>query len=664
MTDATLSDPALSAPAGLNPGYIDPATSGNNGSSIEVASRLETVDTSCPTSNGAGQDAACLLVKLTARLLERDDPVVLQGTRRVTSYALPGTKPIARFTSLPNPPQRNQVVTFDATTSTDPRGGSLTYLWDFGDGSPVSNSGPVVTHTYTTTGNKTVTLQVTNSEGTALGPRHPNPCRESPAADRGHLGRAPQRSSLGEQVGRGHPHELRSGDRELQLGLGTGRDPRNGDIDICAGQMTCTVTGVVNYSTAGSKVVRLTVTDAAGNTTTVIATVTVGGNVYYVSTAGSDSGACGPVSTPCATINRGITRARDDGLTTVQVATGTYARFDVISGISVQGGFSSDFQNPDAGTSTVTVSKVGSTYSGILANAVRSATTVSGFRVNGVSADAGAFHQGVIVENGTTTLTLDDIVVTGGSGAAATGVLVQGASTVALTGSTVGSGTPVGVGQSAYGLRVIGSSTANVTGGTISAASGVAAVDAAAQKPTTPSVLCNGSNGGNASGPSSPGGGGGVCAGVSGTRLNGGGGTGGQLLRRQGHGAAKRGAAALRRRKRRLRQPLRLRHECGRWRCGWCRRCGHLWLGCLERAGLCSVAVGDRQRCRAVATAGSAAAAAAGAAASRPPRRAVEAAREGPAGPVVVAARPAASPVAGPSACTPWTPRCRSRTSP
>jgi hypothetical protein len=53
VTDATLSDPALSAPAGLNPGYIDPATSGNNGSSVRRGSRQST----CPP-RGQG-DAAC-----------------------------------------------------------------------------------------------------------------------------------------------------------------------------------------------------------------------------------------------------------------------------------------------------------------------------------------------------------------------------------------------------------------------------------------------------------------------------------------------------------------------------------------------------------------------------------------------------------------------------
>ena len=54
-------------------------------------------------------------------------------------------------------------VSFLSTGSSDPEGGSVSYNWDFGDGStsPVANT----THTYATTGSKTVTLTVTDNEG-------------------------------------------------------------------------------------------------------------------------------------------------------------------------------------------------------------------------------------------------------------------------------------------------------------------------------------------------------------------------------------------------------------------------------------------------------------------------------------------------------------------
>ena len=525
-TDATLSDPALSATSG-NPGHIDPSTPGNRGGAKRLASRITSIDTSCPTSSGAGQDDACLLVKLTARLTNRTQPVVLQGTRRVSSYAIPGTRPIARFVSRPNPPQKNVEVTFDATTSTDPRGGSLTYSWDFGDGAGTVVGSAVMTRTYMTAGPKTVSLWVTNSEGTVSEP------------DIRTLVVGPQRPTA---VVHGVPlTAVRTVNRSVTATLTAYEGPivshtwdwGNGAAPVtsmaCEGLTTCNVTGTIGYADQGSKVVRLTVVDNQGNSTTTVFTINVGGNIYYVRTDGTDSTTCGPADDPCATINRGLTRASGDGLNTVHVASGTYARFNVVNGVSVRGGFSTDFQTENAGTTTITVSKVSGTYAGIVANGITSATTVRDFTVQGVTADSGDAYQAVIVENGSRNLTLHTIRTTQGSGLAATGVLVRGASTVTIETPTIASGAAVGAGQSSYGLRVVGNSNVTVNNGSISAAAGVASPDSTHQAPARPTMSCaNGGNGGNASGPQSPGGGGGVCGGVGAPSFGGAGGRGGQ----------------------------------------------------------------------------------------------------------------------------------------
>jgi hypothetical protein len=54
-------------------------------------------------------------------------------------------------------------VHFDGTTSVDPDGDIVTYVWDFGDGG--KGNGPTVDHTYTAQGMYTVTLKVTDSQG-------------------------------------------------------------------------------------------------------------------------------------------------------------------------------------------------------------------------------------------------------------------------------------------------------------------------------------------------------------------------------------------------------------------------------------------------------------------------------------------------------------------
>jgi len=55
-------------------------------------------------------------------------------------------------------------VNFDASASGDPDGGSVSYDWEFGDGS--AGSGETVSHTYASAGDYTVTLEVVDDEST------------------------------------------------------------------------------------------------------------------------------------------------------------------------------------------------------------------------------------------------------------------------------------------------------------------------------------------------------------------------------------------------------------------------------------------------------------------------------------------------------------------
>lgn len=71
--------------------------------------------------------------------------------------------PKASFTYSPSNPFVNEVITFDASSSTPNGGNIISYKWNFSDGSV--DEGIIVTYAYITTGTYTVTLNVTNSEG-------------------------------------------------------------------------------------------------------------------------------------------------------------------------------------------------------------------------------------------------------------------------------------------------------------------------------------------------------------------------------------------------------------------------------------------------------------------------------------------------------------------
>ena len=73
---------------------------------------------------------------------------------------------IANFTYTT--PIVNKTIIFNASASYDPDGNITSYIWNFGDGNITETTEPIITHSYSSAGNYTVTLTVTDDEGAKI----------------------------------------------------------------------------------------------------------------------------------------------------------------------------------------------------------------------------------------------------------------------------------------------------------------------------------------------------------------------------------------------------------------------------------------------------------------------------------------------------------------
>jgi DNA-binding beta-propeller fold protein YncE len=80
----------------------------------------------------------------------------------------PNQAPVAGFTAIPG--TAGAPTQFDASSAVDPDGSIVRYDWDFGDGTRLADGGPAPTHVYTSPGDYTATLVVTDNEGASTAP--------------------------------------------------------------------------------------------------------------------------------------------------------------------------------------------------------------------------------------------------------------------------------------------------------------------------------------------------------------------------------------------------------------------------------------------------------------------------------------------------------------
>jgi PKD repeat protein len=198
-----------------------------------------------------------------------NDGAAVDVTHTVTvKSSAPNVPPVASFTQSAETVNVGETVSFDASASSDSDGTLVNYSWAFGDG--ISATGVTADHAYSVAGTYTVTLTVTDDDGstdsttTAVSITTPVVPNQSPVAS---FTESAQTVSSGENI---HFDASKSSDSD---GTIVSYSWTFGDEITATG-----VTADHVYSAEGTYTVTLTVTDDDGASSSVSAEMTVGPN--------------------------------------------------------------------------------------------------------------------------------------------------------------------------------------------------------------------------------------------------------------------------------------------------------------------------------------------------------------------------------------------------
>ena len=105
------------------------------------------------------------MLKVRTVILVLFSLLVLSGLAALIQAANSSQSPVASFVYSPDMPSPQESIMFDASTSYTANGWIVQYAWNFGDGSSIAATSPLVTHFYIADGDYTVQLTVTDNNG-------------------------------------------------------------------------------------------------------------------------------------------------------------------------------------------------------------------------------------------------------------------------------------------------------------------------------------------------------------------------------------------------------------------------------------------------------------------------------------------------------------------
>ncbi|PZE20024.1 ThuA domain-containing protein [Paenibacillus xerothermodurans] len=136
--------------------YIKAVTTDDNGEIVKVDDFMSGL--LAPIDMKLGPDGALYVVEFGSSW----NPDPNESITKIF-YGKLARKPVVKAEASATSGTTPLTVQFDSAGTIDPDGDQLTYEWDFGDGGTSSEANP--SHTFTTNGNYTVTLTVTDSTG-------------------------------------------------------------------------------------------------------------------------------------------------------------------------------------------------------------------------------------------------------------------------------------------------------------------------------------------------------------------------------------------------------------------------------------------------------------------------------------------------------------------